>query len=85
MMAFVFGVIFFRTSSGFICHVSESESTNTGVAPVWEIELTEAMYVKEGTMYCEMLDWWVDAGTSFDELLRANNLVAEKVKRGEFS
>ncbi|QQG41012.1 MAG: NTP transferase domain-containing protein [Candidatus Levyibacteriota bacterium] len=50
-----------------------------------ELEVTDLnnQYVKEGTMYCEMLDWWVDAGTSFDELLRANNLVAEKVKKGE--
>ncbi len=50
-----------------------------------ELEVTDLnnQYVKEGTMYCEMLDWWVDAGTSFDELLRANNIVAEKVKKGE--
>ncbi len=50
-----------------------------------EMEVTDLNneYVKEGTMYCEMLDWWVDAGTSFDELLRANTLVAEKVKKGE--
>lgn len=50
-----------------------------------EMEVTDLNndYVKEGTMYCEMLDWWVDAGTSFDELLRANTFVAEKVKKGE--
>jgi len=36
-------------------------------------------------MRCALIDWWIDAGTSFDELLRANNLVAEKVKRGELS
>lgn len=52
-----------------------------------ELEVTDLnnFYVKEGTMYCEMLDWWVDAGTSFDELLRANNLVSQKVKNGELS
>jgi len=50
-----------------------------------ELEVTDLNnhYVKEGTMECELLDWWIDAGTSYDELLRANNLVSEKVKNGE--
>ncbi|HUD09700.1 MAG TPA: sugar phosphate nucleotidyltransferase [Patescibacteria group bacterium] len=50
-----------------------------------ELEVTDLnnFYVKEGTMSCSLIDWWIDAGTSFDELLRANNLVAEKVKQGE--
>lgn len=50
-----------------------------------ELEVTDLnnFYVKEGTMECEMIDWWIDAGTSHDELLAANNLVAEKVKAGE--
>ncbi len=50
-----------------------------------ELEVTDLnnYYLKEGTLSCELLDWWIDAGTSFDELLRANNLVAEKVKAGE--
>lgn len=50
-----------------------------------ELEVTDLnnFYVKEGTMRCKIIDWWVDAGTSFDELLRANNFVAEKVKNGE--
>jgi len=49
-----------------------------------ELEVTDLnnFYVKEGTLSCELLDWWIDAGTSYDELLRANNLVAEKVKKG---
>jgi glucose-1-phosphate thymidylyltransferase len=49
-----------------------------------ELEVTDLnnFYVKEGTMSCSLIDWWIDAGTSFDELLRANNLVAEKVKQG---
>jgi len=52
-----------------------------------ELEVTDLnnFYVKEGTMSCSLIDWWIDAGTSFDELLRANNLVAEKVKRGELT
>ncbi len=50
-----------------------------------ELEVTDLnnMYVKDGVLRCELLDWWIDAGTSHDELLRANNLVAEKVKAGE--
>lgn len=50
-----------------------------------ELEVTDLnnIYVQEGTMHCSMLNWWIDAGTSYDELLRANNLVAEKVKNGE--
>lgn len=50
-----------------------------------EMEVTDLnnIYVKEGTMTCEIMEgWWVDAGTSFDELLRANNLVAELMKTG---
>lgn len=52
-----------------------------------ELEVTDLnnFYVKEGTMQCSLIDWWVDAGTSYDELLRANNLVAEKVKQGELT
>ena len=50
-----------------------------------ELEVTDLnnFYLKEGTLECEIIDWWIDAGTSHDELLRANNLVAEKVKNGE--
>ncbi len=50
-----------------------------------ELEVTDLnnIYLKEGSLQCERLDWWIDAGTSYDELLRANNLVAEKVKTGE--
>lgn len=49
-----------------------------------ELEVTDLNnnYVKEGSMVCKMLtSWWVDAGTSFDELLRANVLVAKELKR----
>lgn len=50
-----------------------------------ELEVTDLnnAYMKEGTLECELLDWWIDAGTSHDELLRANNLVADKVKNEE--
>lgn len=50
-----------------------------------ELEVTDLnnLYVKEGQATCELIDWWIDAGTSHDELLRANNLVYEKVKSGE--
>src|SRR3989304_4056031 len=50
-----------------------------------ELEVTDLnnMYVKTGSLRCELIDWWIDAGTSHDELLRANNLVYEKVKAGE--
>ncbi len=50
-----------------------------------ELEVTDLnnYYVSEGTLTCKLLDWWIDAGTSYDELLRANNLVAEKVKQGK--
>lgn len=50
-----------------------------------ELEVTDLnnFYVQEGTMQCKLLNWWIDAGTSYDELLRANNLVAEKVRKGK--
>lgn len=49
-----------------------------------ELEVTDLnnYYVQEGTLICKILSgWWVDAGTSFDELLRANVLVSEEVKK----
>ncbi|MBI3093044.1 MAG: NTP transferase domain-containing protein [Candidatus Levybacteria bacterium] len=54
-------------------------------SPRGELEVTDLnnLYLREGTLQCELLDWWIDAGTSFDELWRANNLVSEKVKKGE--
>ncbi len=50
-----------------------------------ELEVTDLnnFYLKDGTMNCRIIDWWIDAGTSYDELLKANNLVAQKVKNGE--
>lgn len=50
-----------------------------------ELEVTDLnnFYLKDGALSCKVIDWWIDAGTSHDELLRANNLVADKVKNGE--
>lgn len=50
-----------------------------------ELEVTDLnnFYLKAGLLSCKLIDWWIDAGTSFDELLKANNLVAEKAAKGE--
>lgn len=51
-----------------------------------ELEITDLnnVYVREGTMECERLGgYWIDAGSSFDELLAANNQVAELVRQGK--
>ncbi len=51
-----------------------------------EIEITETInqYLDKKELKVEVIDgMWEDAGT-FDSLLRVNNLVAEKVKRGEW-
>jgi glucose-1-phosphate thymidylyltransferase len=50
-----------------------------------ELEITDLnnVYVREGTMRCETLDgYWIDAGTSHDELLAANITVAELRRDG---
>ncbi len=59
-----------------------------GLAPSarGELEITDLnnIYVGAGTMRCETLDgYWIDAGTSHDELLAANNAVAELRARGQ--
>lgn len=50
-----------------------------------ELEVTDLNmeYLKANQLYCEIIDWWVDAGTSFDELLHANNQVAKMVEEGK--
>ncbi len=50
-----------------------------------ELEVTDLnnMYLKKGQVKCEVIDWWVDAGTSFDELLNANMQVAQMVRDGK--
>jgi glucose-1-phosphate thymidylyltransferase len=49
-----------------------------------ELEVTDLnnMYLREGKLTCEIIDWWVDAGSSFDELLAANLQVAERNRKG---
>lgn len=49
-----------------------------------ELEVTDLnnIYLQEGQLTCEIFnDWWVDAGTSIDELLRANILVAQQLNQ----
>jgi glucose-1-phosphate thymidylyltransferase len=49
-----------------------------------ELEITDVnnAYIEQGTMTYSVVDgWWADAGTSFDALLKANRLVAEKCHR----
>jgi len=49
-----------------------------------ELEITDVnnAYIEQGKMTYSVVDgWWADAGTSFDALLRANRLVAEKCHR----
>jgi len=50
-----------------------------------ELEVTDLnnCYLAEGTLSCQIIDWWVDAGTSHDELLGANNEVARLVREGK--
>lgn len=50
-----------------------------------QLEVTDLnnIYLKEKSLMCEVIDWWVDAGTSHDELLAANMQVAERVKQGK--
>lgn len=49
-----------------------------------QLEVTDLnnVYLKEQSLLCEVIDWWVDAGTSHDELLEANVQVAAMVKQG---
>ncbi len=50
-----------------------------------ELEITDVnnFYISKGLMEYDILDgWWSDAGT-FDSLLRANNLAAEKMREAE--
>ncbi len=48
-----------------------------------ELEVTDLnnFYVTEGSMECEIIDWWIDAGTSHDELLKAGIMVKERVEK----
>lgn len=50
-----------------------------------ELEVTDLnnAYLRQNNLFCELIDWWVDAGTSYDELLFANNEVAKMVREGK--
>ena len=50
-----------------------------------ELEVTDLnnVYLKEGKLMCDIIDWWIDAGTSYDELLHANNDVAKLIREGK--
>jgi glucose-1-phosphate thymidylyltransferase len=51
-----------------------------------ELEITDLnnIYLHHGTLKCEVFDdWWIDAGTSYDELLRANMMVADFTAKGK--
>jgi glucose-1-phosphate thymidylyltransferase len=50
-----------------------------------ELEVTDLnnKYRENGNLYCEIIDWWVDAGTSYDELLKANIDIARMVSEGK--
>lgn len=50
-----------------------------------ELEVTDLnnYYLKEGKLLCEIINWWIDAGTSYDELLRANIEAAKLVREGK--
>lgn len=50
-----------------------------------ELEVTDLnnYYLKDGSLTCEIIDWWVDAGTSHDELLKAGNDVAAMIRDGK--
>lgn len=49
-----------------------------------ELEVSDLnnLYLEDGQLKCDLIDWWIDAGTSVDELLRAGNQVSEKIKKG---
>lgn len=50
-----------------------------------ELEVTDLnnYYLEAGDLLCEIIDWWIDAGTSYDELLNANQQVAQMVREGK--
>jgi len=50
-----------------------------------ELEVTDLnnIYLQKKNLRCHVIDWWIDAGTSYDELLKANNQAAEMVKEGK--
>jgi len=50
-----------------------------------ELEVTDLnnVYLQNKSLRCYVIDWWIDAGTSHEELLKANIQAAEMVKEGK--
>jgi len=50
-----------------------------------ELEVTDLnnIYLQKKNLRCHVIDWWIDAGTSCDELLRANIQAEKMVKEGK--
>jgi len=50
-----------------------------------ELEVTDLnnMYLQKKNLRCHVIDWWIDAGTSYDELLKANIQAEHMVKEGK--
>lgn len=50
-----------------------------------ELEVTDLnnCYLTEGTLSCQIIDWWIDAGASHDELLSANIQAAKLASEGK--
>jgi glucose-1-phosphate thymidylyltransferase len=50
-----------------------------------ELEVTDLnnIYLSKGKLTCEMINWWIDAGSSFNDLLNANIKVAALIKEGK--
>jgi len=57
--------------------IAKQKPSNRG-----ELEVTDLnnFYLKQKMLTCDLInDWWVDAGSSFEELMRANILVAKEL------
>ncbi|HCM82236.1 MAG: Glucose-1-phosphate thymidylyltransferase [Microgenomates group bacterium GW2011_GWC1_43_11] len=54
-------------------------------SPRGELEVTDLnnIYLQKKNLRCHVIDWWIDAGTSYDELLKANILAEKMVREGK--
>lgn len=50
-----------------------------------ELEVTDlnVVYLHQRMLSCEIIDWWIDAGASYEELLRANIQVHDFIAKGK--
>ena len=50
-----------------------------------ELEVTDLnnIYLQKKSLHCHVIDWWIDAGTSHDELLKANMQAAQMMQEGK--